>query len=486
MFHWTGRLTLFWRLMAGYLIIFILVLMVGFYAIVQLKRFNTVTRHILNVDNRLLEYDKKLSDLILSQHRFLKKYIITKDRNLYQQFLVSKETIDRDLGQAMTFADSPALKEGFKRIRFNQDLYLSLVEEEMGYIKTKQTYSTKWYDQEKGKLVDMILREFDTLEIQIQKGIQQRMQIQGEAGESARIVAAFLSLIALFSIIVISWLITRSITNPLRLLRLKTREISEGRFDHDLTLSFSPEISELAQAFNVMSHKLMTLDKMKADFFSTMSHELRTPLTSIKEGTALLEEEAAGPITKKQKKLLSIIAQESQRLIELVTSSLDLSKMETGMMTYHFDQGDLVPLIGKVTTEITPLLEAKKIAIETAIKETLPWIRMDHERILQVLRNLVGNAVKFTPGDGRVEISAQSIDWGIRVAVRDTGPGIPEEHLLTIFNKFHQVVPAKSYRIKGTGLGLAIVKHIIQSHGGRVWAESTLGEGSVFYFWLPA
>ncbi|HMK65778.1 MAG TPA: HAMP domain-containing sensor histidine kinase [Thermodesulfobacteriota bacterium] len=344
----------------------------------------------------------------------------------------------------------------------------------------------KWYAQEKENLFDNILKELDLLENRVKGNINQRMKLQGEAADSAREVAAGLSLLALLSIIIISLLLTRSITKPLRRLRLKTRDISEGIFTNDLCISSPPEIAELANAFDQMSHKLMTLDKMKSDFFSTMSHELRTPLTSIKEGIALLKEEAAGPITEKQEKLLYILAQESKRLIDLVNSSLDLSKMESGMMTYRFELGDLSLLLEKVIREMIPLMVTKRINLKKEFQETLPKIKMDHERILQVFRNLMSNAVKFSPEAGTITIMVHNNGGGIQVAVKDTGPGIPKEYLTNIFNKFQQVVPEKSYQRKGTGLGLAIVKHIIQSHGGRTWAESNLGEGSIFYFWLPA
>ena len=480
------RLTIFWRLMIGYLIIFLLVMMVGVYAIIQLKRLNTATQHFLNVDNRHLEYDKKLEDLILSQHRFLKKYIITKDQSFYAQFLPTKEVFYKDLNQALAISDIPGRKNVFLKVRDYYDRYQSLAEEENELIRSRRYHSAKRYDSEKEKLVDGILNELDILKGQVQQDVYRWMKEQGEAGDSARNVAVILASLALGSVVVISFLITGGITGPLNQLRVKTREISEGIFKSNLPVFSSPEISELAQAFNLMIQKLRNLDKMKSDFFSTMSHELRTPLTSIKEGIALLKEEAAGPITAKQKKLLDIIAQESHRLIDLVNSSLDLSKMEAGMMTYRFEPAGLVPLIDRVIKEMGPLVEAKKIKFEKTIKGNLPSIKLDQERILQVLRNLVGNAVKFTPEGGQVGISAEAINQGIEVAVRDTGPGIPEEHLLTIFNKFHQVVPTKSYQIKGSGLGLAIVKYIIQSHGGRVWVESTLGQGSTFYFWLPA
>lgn len=269
-------------------------------------------------------------------------------------------------------------------------------------------------------------------------------------------------------------------------MKRRTREIARGNFEGDLSLSSPPEIAELADAFNLMCHKLKDLDKTKSDFFSSMSHELRTPLTSMKEGTGLLLEGVGGPITERQKKLLMILAEESGRLINLVNSLLDLSKMEAGMMTYDFVQASLAPLINKAMTEIEPLVESKGIHLQAKIGEELPMMKVDCERILQALRNLIGNAVKFTPDGGRVTVSAQAIEQGVEVSVGDTGNGIPEESLVNVFDKFHQVDSTDSYRIKGSGLGLAIVKHIITSHGGKVWAVSEQGQGSTFTFVLPA
>jgi two-component system sensor histidine kinase GlrK len=160
--------------------------------------------------------------------------------------------------------------------------------------------------------------------------------------------------------------------------------------------------------------------------------------------------------------------------------------MEAGMTTYTFEQASLAPLIGRATTEMIPLVEAKKITLKTKIDEKLPDIKMDRERILQVLRNLIGNAVKFTPEGGQVRVSARLMNRGVEVSVSDTGPGITTESLTTIFEKFHQAHFKNSDHIKGTGLGLAIVKHVITAHGGRVWAESEPGQGSSFIFVLPA
>ena len=172
-------------------------------------------------------------------------------------------------------------------------------------------------------------------------------------------------------------------------------------------------------------------------------------------------------------------------MINLVNTLLDLTKMEEGMLAYNFEQANLDPLIEKVMIEIGPLAEAKKISLETKISKDLPMIKVDFERILQALRNLIGNAVKFTPEGGRVSVSARPMNGGLETSVTDTGPGIPQDNLISIFEKFQQVDPTDSTGIKGTGLGLAIVKHIISFHGGRIWAESKPGQGSTFIFVLP-
>jgi two-component system sensor histidine kinase GlrK len=282
-----------------------------------------------------------------------------------------------------------------------------------------------------------------------------------------------------------SLFITKSITRPIALLKNKTREIARGNFEGKLLVRSPPEIGELAAAINSMCERLHELDRLKADFFASMSHELRTPLTSIKEGTGLLLDGVGGEITEKQRKLLRILAEESNRLITVVNSLLDLSKMEAGMMTYDFEVTHVDALIKRAVSEITPLVEAKEITLENELDGTVPPLRVDPERTLQVLRNLLGNAVKFTPKGGRVRIAAQPSNGKVAISVKDSGPGIPAESLTSIFEKFNQGTRHTPYMSQGTGLGLAIAKNIITAHGGKIWAESEPGQGSTFIFVLP-
>jgi two-component system, NtrC family, sensor histidine kinase GlrK len=216
-----------------------------------------------------------------------------------------------------------------------------------------------------------------------------------------------------------------------------------------------------------------------------MSHELRTPLTSIKEGTGLLLDGVGGETSEKQRKLLGILAEESNRLISLVNSLLDYSKMEAGMMAYDFEINGVDPLIKRAIAEIIPLVEAKQIHLESTVAESLPAVRVDPERMLQVLRNLLANAVKFTPKGGHVRVTAKAANGKLEISVKDSGPGIPAESLVSIFEKFNQGSHQGPHARQGTGLGLAIAKSIVASHGGKIWAESQLGKGSTFIFVLP-
>jgi two-component system sensor histidine kinase GlrK len=479
------RLTIFSRLMIGYFAIFSLVILVSAYAILRLHQLNTGTRHILNIDNRILDYQEKLADSTLSQLRYEKKYVLTKDVLLYEQFLSAKRDFTKFLSELLLIVDTPEKKDSLNKVKTHYQHFQALIDKEIENIRGTQSYSKRWSEQEIEKASDGVLEELKKLEGYARRDIQQRMKMLGESSASARKLVLTISAVAVVLVIVASFLITRSIAQPLTILMEKTKEISKGVFNDDLNIASPPEISELAGAFNSMCGKLKMVDKMKSDFFSSMSHELRTPLTSIKEGINLLREGVGGTIPERQKRLLAILSEESKRLIDLVNSLLDLSKMEAGMMTYTFEPGTVTPLIERATTEMIPLIEARKITLTTKVDQKLPVIKIDREKILQVLRNLVGNAVKFTPEGGQVRVVARLVNRGVEVSVSDTGPGIKKENLTTIFEKFHQAPFKQSNPIKGTGLGLAIVKHVITAHGGRVWAESEPGQGSSLIFVLP-
>ncbi len=478
------RLSLFSRLTLGYLAIFLMVAAASSYAILMLRHFGELTESILQVDNRILDHEKVLADLLLGQSRAEQKFVITRDEVWYLQFVRAKIDFEARMNGALALRDS-SVQPILEIIERNYRDYLALVEGEARFVRTGKAYPEAQYKRDKDALVDSILNSFEKLRASQQQAIYAKVANLASVADRAQAVSVMITIICLLAIVLMSLLVTRSITRPIGLLKNQMREIAAGNFSAADQVKSPPEIGALAESLNSMGEKLREIDRLKADFFASMSHELRTPLTSIKEGTGLLLEGVGGPITEKQQKLLGILAEESNRLISLVNSLLDLSKMEAGMMSYDFTVTNFDPLVKSAVVEITPLLEAKQISLESRVDGSLPPVRIDAERILQVLRNLLGNAIKFTPKGGQVGIVAKAADGRLEVAVQDSGPGIAVESLLSIFEKFNQGDRQNGAAGLGTGLGLATAKSIILSHGGKIWAESQLGHGSKFIFVLP-
>jgi len=480
------KTTIFARIMIGYLAIFIPMAAVSAYAFSQLALFRGVTNDILQVDNRMRDLVQKIADSVLAQTRYERKYIITNDKEFINQFELVEEDVNARVEEAISIADNAHKKETFIRIRNSYEHYKSIFNEEVELVKNEQPYLQHTYETEKKETVDRILLDLRNLKLYIEQDTYEKIkhleQSVSKANQIAIIMAAGFSLLG----IVASIFITRSITIPLSFMRKKTRQIAGGDFECSLDLTSPPEIRELTQDFNLMCDKLKTTDKMKSDFFSLMAHELRTPLASIREGTNLLLNHRGEDFKEKQNEILRIIAEESNRLTDLVNSLLDLSKMEAGMITLRLAKSDVGYLIHQAVSGMRPLAMTKNVSIKVEIPQDLPYVKIDEERILQALRNLIGNAVKFTPGGGRVIISAEPVEGSVKVSVADTGPGIAKEDLSAIFDKFRQGTMTDYNKIKGTGLGLAIVKHIISAHGGKIWLESEIGHGSIFIFLLPA
>jgi two-component system sensor histidine kinase GlrK len=460
------RLSLFSRLFLGYFILLVLAAGMSVYAIVQLGSVTDVTRSIIMVDNSIISLHKDLTDAILSETRYEKKYLIIKDKALYEGFLKSKGEFEHSLDEARLLDVSSEVRDALNNVADLHEVYFSLFGDETEYLKDGLPYAKEWYAAEKERAVDAAIDELLKLRLLSQQTIFDKVKKLSAAGTEARTIAEVVSAVMLvFGILLAVW-ITSSITRPLIVMQKKTKDIANGVFEADLKLPSPPEIGALARAFNTMCSKLKEVDKMKSDFFALMSHELRTPLTAIKEGTNLFLEGKGGEVTEKQKKLLTIISEESERLIGLVNSVLDLSKLESGMLIFNFTKADLSPLITRVVNEVGPLAEAKRIRINREVSE-LPQLSLDTERMLQALRNLVGNALKFTPRGGTVSISARSEAKTVIVTVTDTGPGIPKEHAAVIFDKFRQI--PGSAKLPGTGLGLrssnTLFKHMEARYG---------------------
>jgi len=230
--------------------------------------------------------------------------------------------------------------------------------------------------------------------------------------------------------------------------------------------------------------RLKQLENLRTEFVANVSHELRTPLSIIKGYVeTLLDEHPPDPTTTQQ--FLATIQRHSQRLERLVEDLLHISALESQRATLDLTPLNLREIADSVLTELSRPSREKNMTITIEIPDSLPPARGDRERLRQVFTNLLDNAIKYTPAGGHIVISARETNGEIHCCVADNGPGIAAEHLPRIFERFYRVDKARSRELGGTGLGLSIVKHIVQAHGGRVWAESTPGQGSRFCFTLP-
>ncbi len=228
-------------------------------------------------------------------------------------------------------------------------------------------------------------------------------------------------------------------------------------------------------------------EQMKTEFMSVISHELRTPLTPIQGYTDMLLSGQAGPLTAGQQEALTTIRKQSRRLLNLIDSVLDITKVEYGKpIEIKKEPVSLNAIIEEVVSGMGFQFQEKEIKLESDLSPEIETILADEAKITRVVSNLLGNALKFTPKKGKVGIKSKKVGADVQIEVRDTGVGIDPDNLQKIFEKFFQVDSSYTRQEGGIGMGLAIVKEIVEAHGGKAWVESDgLGRGSKFIFTLP-
>ena len=232
------------------------------------------------------------------------------------------------------------------------------------------------------------------------------------------------------------------------------------------------------------SRQLAEASQHKSQFLANMSHELRTPLNAILGYNELIVDGIYGTPSEKMQAVLKRVESNGRHLLGLINAVLDLSKIEAGQFTLDLADYSLQNVAQTVYNAVEPLALDKKLVFKAEVQSDLPPGRGDERRLTQVLLNLVGNAIKFTDA-GEVVIKADASDGTFNLAVRDTGPGISAADQAKLFQEFQQADNSKTRKKEGTGLGLAISKRIIEMHGGRIWIESQVGQGSTFFVMLP-
>jgi signal transduction histidine kinase len=317
-----------------------------------------------------------------------------------------------------------------------------------------------------------------------------RDEISSETRDTALLVGAGLIAGLTGAALLFTGLIS-SMRRPLEDLVDASGRLAGGDLDARVKVGGLSETATLGSAFNEMAEELQRragerdqLDRMKDEFVLTASHELRSPLTSV-QGFAellLLEREKLGP---KQAETVEVILDNTRHLVRLLNDLLDLARSDAGRLTIRPEQAGAAGLIEEAVRTMRAQLDARGQALSLEIEPDLPQIEADRDRIRQVLVNLLTNANEYCPQGANIGVKARRAGAEVEIDVIDDGPGIPEQQLEHIFERFSRGDAGETQRVGGTGLGLAISKSLIELHGGTIGAESTPGEGSTFRIRLP-
>jgi len=276
------------------------------------------------------------------------------------------------------------------------------------------------------------------------------------------------------------WL-SRRILKPVQALTVAARRMQEGNLDQQVSVSSKDEIGELAQTFNTMAAGLKRQEELRRQMVSDIAHELRTPLSNIRGYLEALREGLAEPTPS----MINSLYDEALLLSRLVDDLQDLALAEAGQLALKRQPVALQDIVQRAVDSIRSQAEAKGLKLRVDLPKELPLVDVDPQRIVQVLINLLKNAVNHTPTDGEIAVSTVKQEQWIEVKVSDTGEGISPEDLPYIFERFYRADKSRSRVTGGAGLGLTIAKKIIEAHGGRIWAESEEGRGATLIFTLP-
>jgi len=284
--------------------------------------------------------------------------------------------------------------------------------------------------------------------------------------------------------LLVSLFLSRRIVAPMRTLTTASQHIADGNYAERVEVQSADEIGQLAARFNQMAAQLEQVESMRRQLIGDVTHELRTPLTSIK---GYMEGLVDG-VLPSTPETFNQIHREADRLSRLVDDLQELSRVEARAYSLDIRSVAVSNLVQTTVKRLTPQATAKRITLHSSLPVDLPPLQADEDRITQVLVNLVANAIQYTPEGGDVTISAELQNDDVYISVKDSGIGIPSEHIANLFTRFYRVDKSRSRNAGGgSGIGLTIARHLVEAHGGRIWVESKgEGQGSIFSFSLKA
>jgi len=483
-------LTIFTRLVIGNIVILALVLGLGASVSYDLLQLQAMNQDIITRHQESLSGNQGLIDAFERLVQFDQKVFASRDLDYLNRFNKQKKILEQKFKDLYPLLETIKQKSDFDNSINVFQAYLAWFNANAASVAQGKTDSPFEFDilsGQRGPMKQKVITNLNAMLGSTRNLINQKTRRSGEMTRQIFFVTVLTTLLIVLTGIIITTINARSIKKSVNRLQNKTQEIAQGRFEEIQTIKGPKEIQDLAFHFNTMCRRLRELDELKADFINHVSHELRTPVTSIKEAALMLTKGYYSDEPKKQIQLFRLIHKECGRLLNSVMRTLDFSKMEAGKMKYRKGEILLPDVLRKSILRLAPLAQKNKIILEfSPPRPDIPMIMGDEDRMIEVMDNLIGNAIKFTPEGGKVGVDCLTDKKGwVLIRVTDNGPGIALEHLEKIFYKFRQIDNDLNTRM-GTGLGLCISKYIISAHKGKIWAENMKNGGTRISFTLPA
>lgn len=470
------RLTVYKKIMFGFGVIIAVLMLANAYMLLELDRISNSVKATVSSNVRVIDQAKKLQTVLDDEIIYVQKYLVSRDLTYFNLFSESTGRYDQ-LMHSLQNLETDEIGESLLRpIDILHKSVLASIY--AGEVSDKQI-NAKLLDH-----YENMKRDLGSLIRHNQSITQNAMAGFVASTRRSAKVSLIVTICTLLLAIAISFLIARTITQPVGRLIQQTGEIARGRFV-PVSVSSNDEIALLADAVNQMSMKLGKINELKAEMMQQISHELQNPLQVILSAHYFLQSELSGNLSEKQRFYLEAIERKVKQLSAFGHQYLEIAKMESEMIQYDLRPMELPPLIQPIVEEIKMIAAEKKISIDFEAQRNVPRVMADSEKTDIIIRNLLGNAVKYTHNGGRVGVRIEAASNGVRVCIVDNGIGIAPEELNRIFDKFYRVRRDEKLKVSGKGVGLAVVKTLTEGQGGRVMVQSAVNVGSTFIVEFP-
>jgi signal transduction histidine kinase len=477
------------KLLVAFLIIVLLLIIVGAVGLQVLSGVNRRGDDVVKLQRKIAAYRQLQHDTTSQLYSVSSALVVPEDRTL-DATLRQLNQFGYDLDRLQFVAKDEV--ELFAQVRDDYEKFIGVVTHVVQLIRGgKVTEGRELQMTQAGPLADRLERVTNQLVNRAEADMVASVEAGEDAYRTSRWIVIGFAVASIGLALVLGYVISWSLIDPVQRMDARLREIAAGDFSRHVAVVNRDELGALGANLNRMSdelgrvyHELEATSRHKSEFLANVSHELRTPMNAILGFNELIIDGVYGEVPPEVKVPLVDIHNSGQHLLRLINNVLDLSKIEAGRMDLAVTDYLVQDTVERVRASLSSLAAQKGIDLVSAVRADLPVAMGDGGRITQCLMNLAGNALKFTR-EGRVEIAADLQGDVLHYRVTDTGIGIAEDQLETVFGEFRQGDATITREFGGTGLGLSITKRFVEMHGGRIWVESELGKGSTFCFTIP-